>query len=255
MTINDEELLSQYLDGELPTSESARLELRLSAEPELHNSLQQMRQVNESLKSTFNTARARSVPARIIKLLARSDSQSSDSRPSEKLGAADNVVAFPGRQRKASWGFAIAASIMAASGLLFVQGTGQQLAGPSPASDTLLAQELESAPSRGEGWDVLADGREVLPLLTYARIGGGWCREYLLSSQDGHSHGIACRRDEGNWITEALDTQAQQAGSADVYRTAGAGDSNQIAEFMGGSAAGVALSAQEEQELISKGWR
>ena len=250
MTTNDEELLSQYLDGELPASESARLELRLSAEPELHKSLQQMRQVNESLKSTFNTARARAVPARIIKLLTRSDSQSS-----EKHVAANNVVAFPGRQRKASWGFAIAASIMAASGLLFVQGTGQQLAGPSPASDTLLAQALESAPSRGEGWDVLADGREVLPLLTYARIGGGWCREYLLSSQDGHSHGVACRRNEGNWVTEALDTQAQQAGSADVYRTAGAEASNQIAKLMDDSAVGIALSAQEEQELISKGWQ
>ena len=255
MTTKDEELLSQYLDGELAALESAQLEQQLAVDSQLQNSLQQMREMNETLKSTFNTSRARVVPARIISMLSKSNT-----RPVKDLGTATNVVSFPVRQRKASWGFAIAASIMAASGLLLVQGTGQQLAGPSPASgtfsDNMLAQELDRAPSRGEGWDVLEDGREVRPLLTYARIGGGWCREYLLSDQSGQSRGIACRRDEGTWITEALDTQAQQhTGLSSEYRAAGANDSDQIALFADKNAADIALSAEKEQELITAGWQ
>jgi len=242
----DEELLSRYLDGELSAEEVQQLEQRLAAEPQLQNSFQSMQKMNETLKSSFNTLRARTVPARIINMLRKSDIN-----PAKPSG---NVVPFPGRQRKASWGFAIAASIMAASGLLLVQGTGQQFA-DNAVTDPQLAQELESAPSRSEGWNVLNDGREIRPLLSYARIGGGWCREYLLSSEAGHSRGIACRRNEGTWITEVLDTQAQQSGSVDEYRTAGADDSDNIAIFMDQNAADIALSAEQERELISAGWQ
>lgn len=247
MTYTDEELLSQYLDGELGAVDASQLEQRLAAEPQLQASYQSMRKTNETLKSTFNSTRARAVPARIISTV-----QQSGSSPSKTSG---NVVPFPGRQRKASWGFAIAASIMAASGLLLVQGTGQQLAGPSPAADTLLAQALEITPSRGEEWDVLEDGREVRPVLTYARVGGGWCREYLLADQTGQSRGIACKRDGGTWITEAVDTMAQQSVSSDEYRTAGAGDSDKIATFTGNNATGIALSAEQEQALIAARWQ
>jgi hypothetical protein len=250
MTKQDEQLLSRYLDGELPAPEALHLQNRLDAEPRLQLSFERMQDLNETLKSTFNTPAARTVPTRVIRMLTRSGVPSA-----EKQISATNVVAFSGRQRKASWGFAIAASIMAASGLLFVQGTGQQLAAPPSALDVQLAQALETSPSKAEGWDVLADGRQVRPVLSYARIGGGWCREYLLSAQGEHSHGIACKRDQGTWITETLDIQAQQAASPNEYRTAGAGDSDQISNFIESSAADIALSAQKEQQLISTGWR
>ena len=247
MNKKDEELLSQYLDGELSAPQAQQLEQRLAVEPQLQKSFQSMREMNETLKSSFNTARARTVPARIINMLTRSDS-----RPVE---APVNVVPFPGRTRKASWGFAIAASIMAASGLLLVQGTGQQVADQAHRVDALLAQEMEKAPSRGDGWDVLSDGRKIRPVLTYARIGGGWCREYLLSSETGHSRGIACRREEGTWIAEVLDEQVQQLGSASEYRAAGADDSNQVAIFTGQNAADIALSAEQEQKIIASKWQ
>ena len=247
MTIKDEELLSQYLDGELSTPQAQQLEQRLEVEPQLQPNFLSMRKMNESLKNTFHTPRARTVPARIINMLTRSDS-----RPVE---ASANVVPFPARTRKASWGFAIAASIMAASGLLLVQGTGQQFADQAQGVDALLAHQMENTPSRGDGWNVLSDGREIRPVLTYARIGGGWCREYLLSSETGHSRGIACRREEGTWMAEVLDEQAQQLGSADEYRAAGANDSNKVAIFMGENAADIALSAEQEQELITSRWQ
>ena len=247
MKMKDEELLSQYLDGELSAPQAQQLEQRLAVEPQLQKRFQSMQAMNETLRSSFNTARARTVPARIINML-----RNTENRPSR---ATDNVVPFQGRQRKATWGLAIAASIMAASGLLLVQGTGQQFSGNNPDTDPLLAHVLENTPSHGDGWDMLSDGRQVRPLLTYERLSGGWCREYLLSSQIGESRGIACRRDKGTWVTEALHTQAQKLDSTDEYRTAGAGDSSQIAVFVDNSAADIALSAEQEQALISASWQ
>ncbi len=247
MTNRDEELLSQYLDGELSAAEASGLEQRLAVEPQLQAKLQKMRELNETLKNTFTTARARAVPARIVNLLRKTTRRSSTS--------AGSVLPFPARQRKSSWAFAIAASIMAASGLLLVQGTGPQLADSTAATDPLLAQALDGTASHADGWNVLADGRQLRPVLTYARIGGGWCREYLLADENGHSRGIACIRDAGTWVTEVLDAQAQQSGSSDEYRTAGASDSDQIAIFMGNNAADIALSAEQELEQIATGWK
>ncbi|MFT5710103.1 MAG: negative regulator of sigma E activity [Halioglobus sp.] len=250
MNNQDEQLLSQYLDGELNADQSTQLEQRLEQEPQLLCSLQRMQALNKTLKSTFNTPLARSVPARIINMLARPDVQ-----PSEDRQASGTVVPFPGKQRKARWSFAIAASIVAASGLLLVQGSGQQLADTSSTgSDPVLAQILQTTPSRGDGWNTLSDGRQIRPLLSYARIEGGWCREYLLSDQDASWHGVACKAGEGDWKTEILDSQGA-AESEGEYRTAGANDSDEVARFMDTSAKGIALSAEKEEELIATQWR
>ena len=250
MNNQDEELLSQYLDGELNAAQSTQLEQRLEQEPALLASLQRMQELDNTLKSTFNNPRARSVPARIINMLTRPDA-----KPSEDRQASGTVVPFPGQHKKARWSFAIAASIMAASGLLLVQGTGQQPADiSSTGSDPLLAQILETTPSRGDGWNTLSDGRLVRPLLSYARIEGGWCREYLLSDQDANWRGVACRTGESDWKTEIVNAQGA-AESADEYRTAGANDSNEVARFMDTSAEGIALSAEREEELIATKWR
>lgn len=250
MNNQDEELLSQYLDGELNAAQSIQLEQRLKREPALLSSLQQMQELNKTLKSTFNNPRARSVPARVISMLTRPDTQSSEDRQ-----ASGTVVPFPGQQRKARWSFAIAASIMAASGLLLVQGTGQQLADTSTTgSDPLLAQILETTPSRGDGWNTLSDGRQVRPLLSYARIEGGWCREYLLSDQGANWRGVACKVGQSEWKTEILNDQGT-AESGDEYRTASAHDSNDVAKFMDISAKGIALSAEKEKELIALKWQ
>jgi len=234
---HDEELLSQYLDGELSAPESLQLEQRLAAEPELRSVLEKMQAINVTLQNTFNTARSRTVPGRIIQMLNTSRSRA----PVLTLGT---------RAHRSGWGFALAASIMAASGLLLLQGTGQA---DRPVADVLLAQVLDKAPSRGEGWEMLADGRQVRPVLSYARTGGGWCREYLLSDQTGIWHGVSCL-DQGRWVTEVLGAQSP-AGSTNEYRTASATDTNQIAIFMEEHAADIALSAEREEELIATGWR
>ena len=238
MTQHDKELLSRYLDCDLSSQELQALGLRLEQEPNLREHLQDLQRLNTSLKSTFDTAASRAVPARIVELLRRCDPK---------------VIAFPGgAQRRAGWGLALAASIMAASGVLLMQGPAQ-LAADAPPSDTLLAQALETSPSRAEGWETLSDGRQLRPLLSYARNNGGWCREYLLSDQQGEWRGVACRDLQKHWKTEVIVSQVQPSSSTE-YRTAGAADSNNIAAFMENNAQGIALSLDREQALINAGW-
>ena len=246
MNTNDQELLSAYLDSELGAVESSQLEERLAKEPTLQLRLDKMRTMDETLKSNYRSARARTVSARILHMLSKPISQA---KPSD-----NQVIPFPSRQRTARWSFAVAASVMAASGLLLLQGTGQQLAEQSSGGDPVLAQALESMHSHGEGWDTLSDGRKIRPVLTYARLGGGWCREYILSGGGQDFHGIACRQSEGNWVTEVSEAQAAPSSSTE-YRTAGAADSDKVAQFISASAEGIALNREREVELIATRWR
>jgi len=48
----DWELISEYLDGELSAREKNRLDQRLNQQPELRNSLEEMRQTRSILRST-----------------------------------------------------------------------------------------------------------------------------------------------------------------------------------------------------------
>ncbi len=235
MNETDTELLSKYIDGELDASEAKALEGRLAEESDLRASLSSMQSINDRVRAAFeHTAVA---PSRVTDLLER------------KTG---NVVAFPARGRNAGWGFAIAASLMAATGLLMFQNTGQ-LAGDYPAQDAQIAGVINDQASRGDGWDTLADGSRFRPVLSFQTSSGDWCREYLLQSETDTGRGIACRSG-GNWVTQVFSLQAEPGSTAD-YRPAGANDADAIAQFMADNADTIALGAEQEARLIATDWQ
>ena len=137
-TEQDIELLSQYIDSELSADQTQALRKRLLAEPELRASYDSLRAANEQLKAHFNTAAVTEIPANVSNLLSTPDSN--------------------GDSRRAGWGLAVAASILAASGLLLAPQSGQ-FAGSEADSANTLAQALENNASRASGWDELDDGR------------------------------------------------------------------------------------------------
>lgn len=230
MTDQDYEQLSQYLDGELDAFATRRLEQRLAEEPELRALLEQLKAQDVAIRAAF--AGTDKAPRRVSALLE------------------SNVVAFP-RQRgqRPAWQYAVAASLVAAAGLLLTPDWDQA----PTAGDPMLASVLESTPSMADGWENLADGRQVRPVLSFKDTDGNWCREYLLSSDEQGARGVACRQDDG-WTTMAL-ADADIPGSATEFRPAGAGDADRIAEYMAERAAGIALSASEEAELIASDWQ
>ncbi|MEP1596020.1 MAG: hypothetical protein ABJK20_15645, partial [Halieaceae bacterium] len=165
---------------------------------------------------------------------------------------ASNVVAFPSQDRRAGWGFAMAASVMAAAGLLMFQNSGQ-LAGDYEEQDAQFASAIDNSVSRGAGWDVLEDGSRFRPVLSFKAYDGSWCREYLLESEESAGRGVACLND-GNWKTQVFSAQAMP-GQHTEYRPAGSSDSDVVARFVADNANSVALGAEEEGSVIANDWR
>ena len=235
MTEQDYELLSQYIDGELSDAAALDLRKRLLAEPELRAAYERLRSVDARLRAAFNTAEAEAVPERISAMLRN---------------APTREEALPGR-RRAHWGLAVAASLVAATALLLTPDWRQA---PDPAGgNELLAELLENTPSRSQGWDPLPDGREVRPLLSFRSTAGQWCREYLLQDADATLRGVACR-EQGAWHTEALaaETFVDQGSE---YRPAGATQADDVNAWIDANAEDIPLSPDQEAALIARDWQ
>ena len=230
MNEQDYQLVSQYLDGEMDDLTARRFEQRLSSEPDLKATLSQMGAQDQRIKQAFiGTEHA---PEQILDIL----------RPSPS-----NVVALPQRSDRPAWQYAVAASLVAAAGLLLTPNW--QASTPSGSS---LASVLESSPSMANGWETLSDGREVRPVLSFREVDGAWCREYLMVDADAAKRGVACR-DDGQWNTRVL-AATDIPGDASDFRPAGAGDADEVASYLAEHAAGIALSASDEQALIAADW-
>ena len=227
MKDQDYELLSQYIDGELEAGQAQVLRQRLLAEPGLRATYDRMRGVDNRLRDAFAGPATQQVPERISNLLNRGDSDT--------------------HQRRAAWGAAIAASVLATAGLLLNPDWRDAQQG-----DSALAAILEVTPSGGSDWKILADGRQVRPVLSFAHTDGSWCREYLLFDDGATYRGVACRTG-GDWVTGILDTQPIP-GNKSQYRPAGADDADEVAAYIAEHGAGIPLSRTEEAELIEAGW-
>ena len=230
--LKDDELLSRWLDGELDAGLSASLEHRLSVEPELAAKLRAFENNDSALRAMYRRSAQAPSPALSARILA-SDLPRIDTNA------------------KTGWrNMAIAASMTLAVALgLVLQGQGPT---DALAMDPVLADALETIPSRAEGWDTLEDGRELRAVLTFPAADGAWCREFMTATEEGHWRGVACRH-EGSWVTQVIGREVFLEQSQG-YQAASANDSNAVARFIDATATDVALSLSQEQSLLSANW-
>lgn len=241
MTISeaDFERLSQLLDGELDAVSGHQLEQRIAREPELASAWQELQAINATLRQAYAGAAA-GIPQKITAMLDSAESQG----PTK-----DNVVPF--FRRQPLWPAALAASVVLAFAIALIP---DDTGSPASTPGLTLAAALESLPS-GDTWTSLEDGGQIQAVLTFPSLDGGWCREFALkqTSRKETQRGVACRTD-GQWQTEVV-AQAPEQESRDVYRPAGAGDSQAVHHFIRDQAADIPLSGPQEAALIDSGWR
>lgn len=234
----DFQQLSRLLDEELDAEARQDVEQRIALEPELADTWRRLQAMNTELRLAYADSEAGAVPGEIRALLGNGKAA--------RGGSAANVVPLFGRRQL--WPAALAASlVLAVSIALLPDGAPRQ-------PGMTLASALDSMPS-GESWHALGDGSQVRAVLTFPNHDGGWCREFLLREADaeGAVRGVACRAAE-DWRTEVI---AQGAGpdSSDVYRPAGAGDSDAVHQFIRDHAADIPLDGPQESRVIARNWR
>lgn len=251
--LNDQdiELLSRYLDGELPPSDSRRLETRLRDEAALQQGLIGIEGLNQRLRDALNERAT--IPAALLDRLADATMVEAGAA-AVAAGGNGKVLPFPDRRAAAAvqkprlWPAAMAASLVGAVAVGLVM-TAVQHDNGLPGNDRLVSTALDRQLS-GRGWTTLDDGRELQPVLTFPHQDGRWCREYLLRGGDADWRAVACR-DDSRWVTQAAGLEAY-LDNGDAYRPAGAGDAAPVAVFISQHAADIALGTEEESALLAR---
>ena len=233
MRVDDDHLLSMYIDGELDAERTIALAGRLKVEPSLRARLSAMENNDRLIKKIF---------------IGQSNEHEQELAA---LVRAENVVTLKRGARWREWTTgAIAASVIAAAALSLII---QKPSEFNPMTmDVRLAQALEHSPSRASGWELLDEDRDFRSVLTFPAADGRWCREFLLAHDESHWRGVACR-DKGTWVNQVVGSEVFLEQETQ-YRPAGAGDTEKVARFIDDTAADVALGPQQEAALIASGW-
>ena len=231
--VDDDHLLSMYIDNELDAERTIALVERLRAEPALSERLSAM-ECNDVAVRTLYTQADQDIPEHLAAMVQ-----------------ADNVVVVSFAQRWQTWATATAAASCAAIVALVVNFNQSTDLNPM-TMDALLAGSLETSRSSAAGWESLGDDRQFRSVLTFPAADGRWCREYLLAQEGSHWRGVACR-DEGQWVNQVVGSEVFLEQETQ-YRPAGVDDSETVARFIDETATDVALGPQQEAALISSGW-
>jgi hypothetical protein len=243
--MGDEERLSGFLDRELAPEDRDLFDAALASDETLRLRAARLRRTDELIRSAASSLADEEVPERFLKVIngalpLQFEGPSVDQRP----------IRVGNDNDKAHWRLAGAAAASLALGLLL----GAQFSrGPSGSltSDPLMTG-LERVAS---GEDVrLASGARFVPRLTFARKGGGYCREFDLEQSQRTATGLACRSD-GSWNIEALVPVAPGASASDGFAVAEGSTAAEVDELISAMRDGDPLGREAETELIRRGWR
>jgi negative regulator of sigma E activity len=247
--MKDDVKLSAMLDGELGAEEQTVMEATLSKDAQMQARLSQMRQTDDAVRAAFAAPIEEAVPDRFLKAIdagfaahdARAQTNVIPLKPIVKEGSNDNKKGF--------WrmGGAIAASL--ALGLLLAPQIMTRDSGE--ISSLALNKALNTVPSTQTA--SLSKGKSITPQLSFAKAGGGYCRQFTLTAETGAKSGVACTKD-GNWVVEALLPSAQATSAEDGYVTAEGPSNAGLDTAIGALRAGDPLDRSAEAALIARGW-
>ena len=230
--MTDEELFFAWLDGELDPAQTAQVEARVAADPELRRKAQAHRALGSRLHAAFDPIAAAPVPAALLDAARPASAEIVD------FGAARERrhQAFPVWTQWAAIAATLAVGIVAGTMIgggsdgPIIRENGQLVA--SAGLEQALYTRLASAP---------ADQGPRIGL-TFRDSAGNLCRSFT----DDGSSGLACRQG-GDWRIRGL-FQAPE-GQQGEFRMA-AGPDPRLAELIDSTIAGEPLDAVAEKRAI-----
>jgi hypothetical protein len=247
-TIRDEELMA-YADGELSGADHERIARAIESDPRLRERLVAFARTGQSLGQAFEPA-PRPIPA----ALRGRETKAAGARPWRGWFGGWSELFRPQAALAAIMlllilgGAALLqfSSVYGPSGGLIVSRDGALIASGA------LAAALETQPSAS----AQPDAAPIAVHETFRDRDGAYCREYALHGGDagGRARGVACRAAGGAWTVALHVKDGGQPGS-EVYTSAGGGARPLIDGYVHDAMAGAPLTADEEAELIGRGWR
>lgn len=265
-----DEMLVAFADDELDAAKRRQLSSRLATEPELERRLAVFTMTGRSLSRLYDRDLQEPIPERLLETVDRHTPAPdtprpgrSKSKPVRQRGLIENLIAnFP--MHAGYWQGALAVGLA----LVFGATMGWQLKtvvapDTQTRSDTIIAHgalrdALESAPSGSSRKldSARSKSGSVKPILTFAARDGGFCREYQLAGESGHSFtGFACRNEHGAWQVRFHVPARVQAGSGSKIVPAGAHQLDAIDAVVEQFTLGDVLSPAQETSIIKGGWQ
>lgn len=227
------EILTAFLDGELPPDERARVTALLETRPDLDAWVNRQQRLRRSLHDTFAEVTEAPVPAQLI-TVTQTVPVSLRWRMTQALRGTFFLTWIPAGAALAA-GLAIGISVHP-SGDLVPRG------GPLMAQGALadaLDKQLASAGDTGSGPRIG---------LSYRNRTGQDCRTFTRNGQAG----LACRQ-SGGWVVEMLVSQPTEPDTA--YRMAGSALPDPIRAAVAASIQGAPFDAAQERAARDRGWR
>ncbi len=271
-TISDE-VLSAFLDAELPEQQMELIREALLEDDNLANRLADLAMVDEVIATKYDEINQQPLPAAINELLAAipeekasvtaiqaaenfSDNTTSqqDLNTTHSSESESNVVSLWQRTKNSTnKPFALAASIAVAAGLFAtVFSQTNNLSGDNWQE---VAQILEQKTSGNE--QTLANGKTIKTQLTFNNQQGNFCRQYDVSSEKDIERNIACRVNQ-EWelaltiVEQKAEQKAEQEQATQNYQTATS--NSMLREQIDNMASGDFLDKQQEQQVINNRW-
>jgi hypothetical protein len=245
--MSEDEKLNAFVDHELDSEQRAEMEALVAGDDHVKARVSRMRTNDDLVRSAFDAPMAAAVPDRFLSTI---DSGLAKHANATVVSLKTHLTRASNDNGKPWWqiGGALAASL--AVGLFF----GTQLA-PTADDATVsvaLNDALNSTPSAQSV--VLKSGERMTPQLTFARAGGGYCRQFSIAAGNSTRTGVACNR-AGQWSVEALLPSGGAASAEDGYVTAGGRENADLDDLIGKLRAGDPLDKQAEKALIARRWK
>lgn len=235
MLINDQ-ILSAFLDDELSADEAEQVRDYIAEHDEAAARLAQLAMTDQRVRAYVDELSATPMPRKVLALL--------DDDAANKV-----IPLHSNRSFKAIVQQHLAAAASVALMIGFGLGYAWQ-SQPNSSLQTAIAQVLEQQ-SSGTSYTI-ADGKQLLPQLTFTNNDGEFCRQYQLQDEQTQVAQVAiqCRRGE-QWQMVAMAEVAYT--KATEYRTAST--SHALDSVLDQIMSAAPLTAEQEQTQLSSAWQ
>jgi hypothetical protein len=236
-----DEILSGFLDGELPEREMAAVRAALEQDISLADRLAALAQADRLVREHAAALDRQPMPAAVLAMLDRSEA----SRGARVLqGPWQHLRQYTGRP------LALAASVILVLGLAV--GWLNRTAPFDPAAGLpALAQYADSLESIASGTPVSIGAATLVTRFSFRNQDQQYCRQYQLSAPGYSAESIACRLDAGWTLVASIEAPAQTAAE---FRPASSATA-QLDAVLDTLMQGPALDLDSEAALIRQGWR